>query len=283
MNDSCAIPRAPVVECNGARIPAYGIGTWDLRGAVATRVVAEALDRGVRHVDTARMYGNERDVGAGIRESGVSRGELFLTTKILPRELRGADAIRAAEDSLATLDIGYIDLLLIHWPNPDVPLRETLGALSELKRRGVTKHIGMSNFTAAMVDEAVALCDEPLVTNQVEFHPYLDQTKLVTACTRHGMSLTAYSPLAQGRVSADKQLASIGAHYGKSAGQTGLRWLVQHKGVIVIPRTSKIERVVENAGIFDFDLSADEMAWIGSLARGDGRLTHSSFAPAWDS
>ena len=282
MNESRAIRPAPLIECNGASIPAYGIGTWDLRGAVAKQVVEDSLNRGVRHIDTARMYGNEREVGTGIRASRVPRAEIFLTTKILPRELRAADAIRAAEDSLATLDVGYIDLLLIHWPNAEIPLRETLGALGELKRRGVTKHIGVSNFTAKMVGEAVKLCDEPLVTNQVEFHPYIDQTKVLAACTRNGMSLTAYSPLAQGRVASDKQLAAIGARHGKNAGQVALRWLVQHAGVIVIPRTAKIERVVENAAIFDFALTDAEMSRIGSLARDDGRLTHSSFAPKWD-
>jgi 2,5-diketo-D-gluconate reductase B len=276
------IPPGPVVECNGARMPVIGLGTWALRGETAEGIVSEALAFGVRHIDTARMYENEREVGAGIRASRVPRGEVFLTTKILPRELRADDVKRAAEDSLAKLDVGYIDLLLIHWPNKDVPLRETLGAFVELKRRRVTRHIGISNFTAAMVDEAVALSDEPLVTNQVEFHPYLDQTKVLAACRRHGMSLTAYSPLAQGRVAGDKAIGEIAARHGKTAGQVALRWLAQHDGVSMIPRSSKRERVIENASIEDFTLSDDEMRRVASLARGDGRLTQSSFAPKWD-
>jgi 2,5-diketo-D-gluconate reductase B len=275
-------PAAPVIECNGARMPVFGMGTWALRDATAERMVTDALALGVRHIDTARMYGNERQVGAGIRASNVPRSEIFLTTKILPRELKADDARRAAADSLANLDVGYIDLLLIHWPNADVPLRETLGVFAELKRSGAVKHIGVSNFTAAMVDDAVALCDEPLVTNQVEFHPYLDQTKVLAACRRHGLSLTAYSPLAQGKVTGDPVLESIGVGHEKSAGQVALRWLVQHDGVAVIPRSSRRERLAENAAIFDFSLSNDEMQRVSSLARGDGRLTRSSFAPRWD-
>ena len=274
--------KTPIIECNGAQMPVFGMGTWALRGETAERMVAEALALGVRHIDTARMYGNEREVGAGIRASKVARSEIFLTTKILPRELATDDARRAAADSLANLDVGYIDLLLIHWPNKDVPLNETLGVFTELKRSGAVKHIGVSDFTAAMVDEAVALCDEPLVTNQVEFHPYLDQTTVLATCRRHGMSVTAYGPLAQGKVTGDSLLKSIGARYGKSAGQAALRWLIQHDGVAVIPRSSKRERLAENAAIFDFALSDDEMQRISSLARGDGRLTQSSFAPKWD-
>jgi 2,5-diketo-D-gluconate reductase B len=275
-------PTAPIIECNGARIPVFGMGTWALRDSTAERMVAGALALGVRHIDTARMYGNEREVGAGIRASNVARSEIFLTTKILPRELKADDARRAAADSLANLDVGHIDLLLIHWPNKEVPLKETLEVFAELKRSGAVKHIGVSNFTAAMVDEAVALCDEPLVTNQVEFHPYLDQTRVLAACRRHGMSLTAYSPLAQGKVANDPVLKSIGASYAKTAGQVALRWLVQHDGVAVIPRSSKRERLIENAAIFDFALSNDEMQRVSALARGDGRLTQSSFAPEWD-
>lgn len=282
MAESGVPSSSPVVECNGARIPAFGIGTWALRGGAAERVVHEAIALGVRHVDTARMYGNEREVGAGIRASGVPRGEVFLTTKLLPGELRAVDARRAADESLATLDIGYIDLLLIHWPNRDVPLRETLDVFVELKRRGSIRHIGVSNFTLAMVEEAVAVCDEPIVTNQVEFHPYLDQTKMLAACRKEGLSLTAYSPLAQGTVVRDPVIAGIAARHGKTAGQVALRWLVQHEGVVVIPRSSKRERLIENASIFDFRLSGDEMQRVSALAKRDGRLTSGKYAPRWD-
>ena len=263
-------------------MPVFGIGTWALRGETAEQIVRDALVLGVRHVDTARMYENEQRVGAGIRASGVPREEIFLTTKILPGELGADDVVRAAEDSLAKLDAGHIDLLLIHWPNPDVPLAETLDALTRLKRRGVTRHIGVSNFTAALVDEAVATCDEPLVTNQVEFHPYLDQRRLLETCRRHGMALTAYSPLAKGRIRDDRVVKDVAAAHNRSAAQVALRWLVQHEDVAVIPRSSKRERLIENASIFDFKLSGAEMQRISALARVDGRLTNSAFSPTWD-
>jgi diketogulonate reductase-like aldo/keto reductase len=273
---------SPVVECNGARIPVAGLGTWALRGATAERMVQEALKLGIRHIDTARMYENEREVGAGIRASDVPRGDVFLTTKLLPGELRAADAQRAAEDSLAKLDVGYIDLLLIHWPNPAVPLAETLGVFVDLKRRGMIRHVGVSNFTLEMVDQAVALCAEPIVTNQVEFHPYLDQSRMLAACRRHGMSLTAYSPLAQGKVVRDPAVAEIAAKHGKTAGQAALRWLVQHDGVTVIPRSSKRERLIENASIFDFSLTDAEMRRVSALANNAGRMTSGKYAPQWD-
>jgi 2,5-diketo-D-gluconate reductase B len=282
MTESEILLSSPVVECNGARIPAFGIGTWALRGATAEQVVCEALSLGVRHVDTARMYGNEREVGAGIRESRVPREKLFLTTKLLPGELRAADARRAADDSLKTLDVGYIDLLLIHWPNRDVPLRETLDVFVELKRCGAVRHIGVSNFTLAMVNEAIGVCGEPIVTNQVEFHPYLDQTKMLAACRGRGLSLTAYSPLAQGTVMHDPVVAEIAADRAKTTAQVALRWLVQHDGVVVIPRSSKRERLIENASIFDFSLSDDEMRRVAALAKTDGRLTSGKYAPRWD-
>jgi len=282
MADAKTTLTSRVVECNGARIPVAGIGTWALRGPVAERMVQEALTLGIRHIDTARMYDNEREVGAGIRASGVPRSDVFLTTKLLPGELRAGDARRAAEDSLANLNVGYIDLLLIHWPNAAVPLAETLGVFVELKRRGAIKHIGVSNFTLAMVEQAVTMCEEPIVTNQVEFHPYLDQTKMLAACRRHGMSLTAYSPLAQGTVAHDPAIAEIAARHRKTNGQVALRWLVQHDGVAVIPRSSKRDRLIENASIFDFVLSDAEMQRVSSLAKREGRLTRGKYAPVWD-
>jgi 2,5-diketo-D-gluconate reductase B len=281
MNQSHAIPRAPVVICNGASIPAYGIGTWDLRGAVAARVVEQALDRGVRHVDTARMYGNEREVGAGIRASRVARSEIFLTTKILPRELRAADAIRAAEDSLATLDIEYIDLLLIHWPNARVPLAETLGAMAKMKQAGFVRELGVSNFTVALLDEAKKVSPEPLVCDQTECHPFLDQHKVIAACRAQGMAVVAYSPIARGNVRGNEVLERIGKAHGKSAAQVCLRFLVQ-QGIVVIPRTSKIERLEENFALFDFALSQAEMTEIGKLARRNDRIVDWSWLPNWD-
>jgi diketogulonate reductase-like aldo/keto reductase len=175
----------------------------------------------------------------------------------------------------------YVDLLLLHWPNPHVPLAETLGALAHVKQMGLARHIGISNFTVALIEEAVAACSEPLVCDQVEYHPYLDQTKVKDACARHHLALVAYSPVAKGRIKNDQTLAGIAARYGKTAAQVCLRWLVQ-QNVCAIPRTSRIERLSENMDIFDFSLSGEEMAAIAGLATGRGRFTDYGFAPKWD-
>src|SRR6266700_2565227 len=235
---------AHVVEAHGARIPAIGLGTWELRGRACARIVEQALKFGYRHVDTAQVYDNEREIGEGLRAPEV-------------------------------------DLLLLHWPNAHVPLEETLGALAHAKKLGLTRHIGVSNFTVALIEEAVAVCPEPLVCDQVEYHPYLDQTKVREACARHGIAVVAHSPVAKGRIKTDETLAQIGQAHGKSAAQVCLRWLVQQK-VSAIPRTSRIERLSENIEIFDFALSDDEMHLISQMGSAKGRLTDFGFAPKWD-
>ncbi len=274
---------APLVACNGAAIPDFGLGTWRLRDGVASEMTAVALGLGVRHVDTARMYDNEVAVGTGIRAAGIARDQIFVTSKIPPGSLKADDVLREAEASLRDLDIGYLDLLLVHWPNAAVPLKETLGAFATLKRRGLIRHIGVSNFTTKLIDEAVAACPEPIVTNQVEYHPYLSQAKVLAACRRHGMSLTAYSPLARGRIAEDAAIQAIARAHNRTPAQAALRWLVQQPDVIAIPRSSRAERLAENFGIHDFALAPEEMTRIGALAHPKGRDTSpEGWAPAWD-
>jgi 2,5-diketo-D-gluconate reductase B len=269
------------VEANGARIPILGLGTWDIRGRTCARIVEQALRLGYRHVDTAQAYENEREVGEGFRASGVKRDEVFITTKVWWTHFAPLDLERSVKESLARLRLSEVDLLLLHWPSPAVPLGETIGALCRVKKTGLARHIGISNFTVALVDEAVKLSSEPLVTNQIEYHPYLDQSKVMAACRRHGLSVTAYSPIARGRVASDETIKRIAAAHKKSASQVTLRWLVQ-QNVIAIPRTSKVERLSENGTIFDFALSDAEMAEISSLAQPRGRLVNASWAPHWD-
>src|SRR6195952_1080416 len=269
------------VDANGAKIPAIGLGTWELRGRACARLVEQALKLGYRHIDTAQVYENEREVGEGLRASGTKRSEVFLTTKIWTTHFAPNDLERSVKESLARLRLSEVDLLLLHWPNPQVPLPETLGALAHVKQLGMARHIGVSNFTVALIDEAVALCTEPLVCDQVEYHPYLDQTKVREAGARHGMAVVAYSPVAQGRIKGDATLARIGQAHGKTAAQVCLRWLVQ-QNVSAIPRTSKIERLSENIDIFDFALSPEEMQQISQLGSPKGRLTDYGFAPKWD-
>ncbi len=269
------------VEANGAKIPAIGLGTWELRGRACARLVEQALRLGYRHIDTAQVYENEREVGEGLRASGTRRDEVFVTTKIWTTHFAPNDLERSTKESLAKLRLSEVDLLLLHWPNPHVPLAETLGALAHVKKLGMSRHIGVSNFTVALIDEAVAACSEPLVCDQVEYHPYLDQTKVRNACARHGMAVVAYSPLAKGRIKNDETLAQVGQTHGKTAAQVCLRWLVQ-QNVSAIPRTSRIERLSENIDIFDFALSPDEMHLISQMASTKGRLTDFGFAPKWD-
>lgn len=271
------------VEVHGARIPNLGFGTFQLKGDTCRHMVSHALEVGYRHIDTAQGYGNESAVGAAARASGVARSELFVTTKVWPDHYRAGDLQRSVKASLERLGLGHIDLLLLHWPNPAVPLEETIAALNEVKAQGDVTHIGVSNFTTALLRQAVELSDAPLVANQVEYHPYLNQTPVLTELQRQRMALTAYAPLAQGQVPREPLLKEIGERHGKSAAQVGLRWLIQQPGVIAIPRSASAEHVASNHQIHDFSLSDAEMQRISGLARPDGRIIDpEGLAPDWD-
>jgi 2,5-diketo-D-gluconate reductase B len=273
----------PTVAANGAKIPLLGLGTWELRGRTCARIVEQALRLGYTHIDTAEMYDNERDVGEGLRASGVKRDSVFVTTKIWPSHFRSRELESAARACLERLRLSDVDLLLLHWPNPQVPLAETIGALCKVKREGLARHIGVSNFTVALIAAALKVSTEPLVCDQVEYHPFLDQSKLIAACRAHGMALVAYSPLARGDLRNNEVLARIGAAHKKTAAQVSLRYLVQQK-VVVIPRTSKVERLSENAAIFDFTLTDREMRDIAALGHRDGRVVDWSYSGRmkWD-
>jgi diketogulonate reductase-like aldo/keto reductase len=272
-----------VVEVKGARIPLVGLGTWELRGRTCARIVEQALRLGYRHIDTAEMYDNEREVGEALHASGIGRDEVFVSTKIWPSHFAPHELERAAKGSLGRLRLSEVDLLLLHWPNPQIPLSETLGALCKVKQMGLARHIGVSNFTVPLIAEAVRLASEPLVCNQIEMHPYLDQSKVTAACRANGMAVVAYSPVARGGAKNDAVLARIGAAHGKSAAQVSLRWLVQ-QGIVVIPRTGRIEHLSQNCAIFDFALSDAEMVEIHALAHRHGRLVDFAYSgsPKWD-
>lgn len=270
------------VESNGARIPAIGLGTWELRGDTCVEIVSEGLKLGYRHVDTAQAYDNEAEVGEGIRSSGVSRDEVFLTTKVWHTTLAAGPLERSVEESIAKLGFDCVDLLLVHWPDADVPVKETMEAMSRVRKAGLTRHIGVSNFTVALIEEAIAVSPESIVTNQIEYHPYLDQTKVMNACRKHGISVTAYCPIARGRVIGDPVLEAIAARHGRSAAQVTLRWLAQQPGVVSIPRTSSKTRLFENLDIDGFTLSDEDMAAISALAKPDGRVVNVDWAPEWD-
>jgi len=252
---------------DGHAIPALGLGVWQAPpGRVTREAVRYALQLGYRHVDTARIYGNEGDVGQALRESGVPREEVFVVTKLWNQDHGLARARRAFEDSLAVLGLDYVDLFLIHWPVERRRL-ESWKALEEFKREGRARSIGVSNYTVRHLDELLHAAEIPPAVNQVEFHPFLVQNELLAHCREHGIVLTAYSPLAHGEGLGDPMLAAIGARHGKTAAQVMIRWAIQH-GTSVIPKSTRRDRIHENALVFDFRLDADEMRQIDALDRG---------------
>jgi diketogulonate reductase-like aldo/keto reductase len=245
-------------------------------------MVNHALDVGYRHIDTAQMYENEEAVGQGIQESGVDRSSVFLTTKVMPDHYHDGDLQRSAEESLKKLDTDYVDLLLLHWPNPDVDLEETLNALMDVQRKGQTRHIGISNFPNALTERALSICGKDgLVTNQVEYHVFLSQRSVMEEVTGVGMALTGYCPLARGKVMGDETLKSIGEKYGKNEAQVALRWLLE-QDVIAIPKTTSERHAESNFDILDFSLEQADMQAINDNLQGDARQIDPSFAPEWD-
>jgi diketogulonate reductase-like aldo/keto reductase len=271
------------VSANGANIPALGFGTFRMPDADVHRVLPEALKLGFRHVDTAQIYKNEAAVGDVLKSSGIARQDIFLTTKVWVDRVGHEAFIASVDESLTKLKTDHVDLLLLHWPQSEMPLADRIGALNELRKAGKVKNIGVSNFSTALMAEAVKLSDAPIVNNQVEYHPYLDQTKVLSEAAKTGMSVTAYYLMADGAVPKDEVLKDIGAKHGKTAAQVVLRWAVQQKGVIALSKTATESRLPENFDIFDFALSEDEMAAVHKLSRADGRIVNPGhLAPEWD-
>jgi diketogulonate reductase-like aldo/keto reductase len=271
------------VSANGANIPALGFGTFRMPDDDVHRILPQALKLGFRHVDTAQIYKNEAAVGEVIANSGIARTDIFLTTKVWVDRVGHQAFIASVDESLQKLKTDYVDLLLLHWPQSEMPLADRIGALNELRQAGKVKNIGISNFSTALMAEAVKLSDAPIVNNQIEYHPYLDQTKVLGEAAKTGMSVTAYYLMADGAVPKDEVLKDIGAKHGKTAAQVVLRWAVQQKDVIALSKTATESRLPENFEIFDFQLSEDEMQAVHKLARPNGRIVNPGhLAPEWD-
>lgn len=284
------------LEAHGARIPAIGFGSGSLHGDACVAALREALRAGYRHIDTASSYGNETEVGEVIRDSGLPRDNVFITTKVWPDRLSDDEMLASAEESLKKLGVDQVDLFMIHWPYPEVTVRDMIRALNRVKARGLTRHIGVSNFTAPLMDAAWAMTDAPLVANQCEYHPMMDQTPVLEACRKHGTALVAYMPLGRREVLQIPVLADIAQRLGKTRAQVALRWLIQQKGVAAIPKSTDPVRMRQNLEVFDFSLSSADMAAIQALARPEGRLIQfprmrkpdgswqefRQFAPVWD-
>ncbi len=271
------------ITAQGKQIPALGFGTYKLKGNSGQSAIEKAIETGYRHIDTAQFYDNEADVGAAVAAGGIPREDIFITTKIWPDNAAEGKLQKSFDESLKKLKTDYVDLLLIHWPSSPAPFAEQMKALQSVQAAGKAKLIGISNFTVAQTREVVETLGAPLAANQVEYHPYLSQKPLLDYLRASGMFLTAYCPVAQGKVAKDPVIGKIANAHGKTTGQVTLRWLIQQDGVAAIPKAGSENHIRENFDIFDFTLSDDEMKQISALARPDGRIVNPvGIAPKWD-
>lgn len=268
-------------EVQGVSIPEIGLGTYQMHGKSCVNSVLNAIDLGYRHIDTAQIYENEREVGEALNISTVDREDIFLTTKIWRTNLEHEDVLRSTEESLKHLQTPYVDLLLIHWPNEQVDLRRTLEAMLVLRDQAKAMNIGVSNFPLSLLKEAVEEIRAPIFCNQIEFHVHLDQLDQLDYAIENDLLLTAYSPLGQGKITDDPVLNNIASEHGKTPAQVALRWLIEQESVVAIPKASREEHLKENINIFDFELSDEEFEQIDAFEKGN-RLVNPSFAPSWD-
>src|SRR5918998_4889288 len=252
-------------KIRGVQVPSLGLGTYRLSGEECARAVERALSLGYRHIDTAQMYDNEGEVGRGIQSSGIAREDIFLVTKVRTSAFPHDRTIRSTRESLRKLGTDYADLLLMHWPNPSVPLEETLGAMRELQEEGSVRYIGVSNFPPSMVEDAARHAE--IFCNQVEYHPYEAQDELPEQAKEMDYLLTAYRPLSKGTILNDETLQEIGEAHGKTPAQVALRWLIQQVKVAAIPKATSEDHLRSNFDVFDFELSNEEMERVSRLSR----------------
>lgn len=269
------------VHIKGAEIPVIGMGTYSIKGEGAAELMAAALEMGYSYLDSAQMYDNEADVGKGIKLAGAEREDVFVVTKVGPENNSAKDFLPSVEESLRKLDLDYIDLLLIHWPNPNISIKETVGELIKAQDRAYARFIGVSNFNISQVQTALDMGAE-IVTNQVEYHVLIQQQKLYNFLLEKGISLTAYSPLGQGHVIGNPVLKEIGERYSKTEAQVALRYLIEQDHVIAIPRSSSVERLMTNLEVFDFWLSDEEKRSIAALNEPSRRFVDWKYSPVWD-
>ena len=265
----------------GMQIPVLGFGTYQLTGDTCVDAVKKALAMGYRHIDTAQIYGNEAEVGQAISKSGVPRDELFVTTKVWVENASAKGVKASTEESLKKLQLDHVNLLLLHWPVKDVPLEETLRALEAVQKLGMTRAIGVSNFTVALMKEAVENLKCAIACNQVEYHIQLSQKPVLDYASQHHIAVTAYCPLGRGQLLQDPVLKQMGQKHGKTPAQIALRWLIQQKNVTAIPKAANEKNGRDNLAIFDFELDASDLKAIDGLGK-DQRLINPSFAPLWD-
>ncbi len=266
----------------GVEVPELGFGTFKLIGKECEQAVKLALNVGYRHIDTAQVYKNEREVGNGIKQAHIKRDELFVTTKVWMNNLAPEEVIKSTERSLQDLDLPYVDLLLIHWPNPDFDIEKTIEAMLSVRDQGKALNIGVSNFPMKLLKEVNEELAAPIFCNQVEYHPLLGQFELLEYAADQDLLVTAYSPLAQGEIFKIPLLQDLAEKYGKTPSQIALRWLVEQEQVVAIPKASSREHMEENLDIYDFTLEDDDFYAIDDLDK-TRRIVNPDFAPEWDS
>lgn len=264
----------------GLDVPEIGLGTYKLHDRECEQTVRTALDIGYRHIDTAQMYKNEREIGRALSVSNVPREDIFLSTKIWHTNLDADDVLQSTEESLRQLDTPYVDLLMIHWPNDQYNLRSTIESMLVLRDQGKAMNIGVSNFPLPLLKKANDEIRAPIFCDQVEFHPFIDQLDLLDYAIENDIMLTAYAPLAQGKVVQNKELQEIAEKYGKSPAQISLRWLIEQENVVAIPKASSEGHLKENFEVFDFFLEDEDFERIDQLEKST-RLVNPSFAPNW--
>ena len=249
---------------SGHTMPALGLGTWDLRNKQCKTVVKQAVEMGYTHIDTAWMYANQREIGEALQEIGAERAELFITSKIWHTHMERDSVLSQFDECLNQLQMDYVNLLLIHSPNHNVPFEETLGAFNEIFDAGKAKSIGISNFNSDQVDDARSVSAVPISANQVEYNVHRNREELLQHCTKYRIHVTAHRPLAKGEIGDERLLNEIAKGHGKTAAQVAMRWLLQ-KGISVIPKSGSIEHLEENLDLFDWQLSPAEMKQIDEI------------------
>lgn len=269
------------IDMHGTKVPALGFGTWQLKGEDCVKAVSKALQLGYRHIDTAQIYENEAEVGQALLNSEIPRKDVFLTTKVWMTHFKKKDVISSTEASLKKLHTDHVDLLLIHWPSTEVPLKETLQAFQELQADGKVKHIGVSNFTVDLMRQASEELKAPIACNQIEYHVLLSQRSVLDYARKHDIAITAYSPLARGRLQENDVLQKIAAKYNKTVGQVALRWLLDQPDVMAIPKAANEKHIKQNLDIFDFTLETADTDSLNAL-NGANRFTNPDWAPKWD-
>lgn len=264
-------------------MPQLGMGTFRLEGDTALNAVTDALDVGFRHVDTAQIYKNEELVGDAIKTSGIARSDLFITTKVWYESLSEDKFIPSVHESLSKLKVEYVDLLLIHWPYPgdDISLEDYLMRLKQAKELGLTRHIGVSNFTIDQIKQAEEILGKgEIYTNQIELHPFMQNRQVVQACEERGIGVTAYMPFAVGDVMKDDTLTAIADAHDSSPAQVILAWL-DKKGINTIPSSTNKKHLAQNFSYTELSLSDDDITRIDELDNGE-RIVNPDFAPKWD-